>query len=42
MMRRILTEMKKTVRIRNSELRTKLLKSNSKMYTQHKHNIAKL
>ena len=32
MMRRILTEVKKTVRIRDSELRTESLRSNSEMY----------
>ena len=42
MMRRILAEVKKTVRIRDSELRTKLLRSDSKTYTQHKCNIAEL
>ena len=41
-MRRILTEVKKTVRIRDSELRTELLRSNSEMYTQYKYNIAEL
>ena len=41
-MRRILTEMKKTVRIRDSELRTKFLRSNSEMYTQYKCNITEL
>ena len=41
-MRRILTEVKKTVRIRDSELRTESLRSNSETYAQHKHNIAEL
>ena len=41
-MRRILTEVKKTVRIRDSELRTESLRSNNKMYTQHKYNVAEL
>ena len=41
-MRRILTEVKKTVRIKNSEFRTESLRSNSEMYTQHKYNIAEL
>ena len=41
-MRRILTEVKKIVRIRDSELRTESLRSNSEMYTQHKCNIAEL
>ena len=42
MMRRILAEVKKTVRIRDSELRTESLRSNSETYAQHKHNIAEL
>ena len=42
MMRRIFTEIKKTVRIRNSELRTESLKSNSEMYAQYKCNITEL
>ena len=42
MIRRILTEVKKTVRIKNSELETKLLKSNSETYTQHKYNVTEL
>ena len=42
MIRKILTEMKKTVRIRDSELRTELLRSNNKIYTQYKYNIAEL
>ena len=41
-MRRILTEVKKTVRIRDSELRTESLRSNSEMYAQHKCNITEL
>ena len=41
-MRRIFIEVKKIVRIRDSELRTEFLKSNSKMYTQHKYNITEL
>ena len=41
-MRRILTEVKKTVRIRDSELRTKSLRSDSEMYTQYKCNVAEL
>ena len=42
MMRRIFTEIKKTVRIRDSELETEFLRSNSEMYTQHKCNITEL
>ena len=42
MMGRILAEVKKTVRIRDSELETESLRSNSKMYAQHKCNIAEL
>ena len=42
MMRRILTEVKKTVRIRDSELRTKPLRSDSEMYAQCKCNVAEL
>ena len=41
-MRRILTEVKKTVRIRDSELRTESLRSNSEMYAQYKYNITEL
>ena len=41
-MKRILTEVEKIVRIRDSELRTESLRSNSEMYTQHKYNIAEL
>ena len=41
-MRRILTEVKKTVRIRDSELRTESLRSNSEMYTQCKYNVTEL
>ena len=41
-MKRILTEVKKTVRIRDSEFRTESLRSNSEMYTQHKYNITEL
>ena len=41
-MRRIFAEVKKTVRIRDSELRTELLRSNSEMYSQCKHNITEL
>ena len=41
-MRRILTEVKKTVRIKDSELRTESLRSNSEMYTQHKYNVTEL
>ena len=42
MMRRILTEVKKTVRIRDSELRTESLRSNDKTYAQHKYNVTEL
>ena len=42
MMRKILTEVKKTVRIRDSELRTEFLRSNSKIYTQYKYNVTEL
>ena len=42
MMRRILTEVKKTVRIRDSELRTESLRSNSETYTQCKCNVTEL
>ena len=42
MMRRILTEVKKIVRIRDSELRTESLRSNSEMYAQYKYNITEL
>ena len=38
-MRRISTEVKKTVRIKDFELRTELLRSNSEIYIQHKYNI---
>ena len=41
-MRRILTEVKKIVRIRDSELRTESLRSNSEMYAQYKYNITEL
>ena len=41
-MRRIFAEVKKIVRIRDSELRTELLRSNSEMYTQCKCNITEL
>ena len=41
-MRRILTEVKKIIRIRDSELRTELLRSNNKMYTQYKYNVTEL
>ena len=42
MMRRILIEVKKIVRIRDSELRTESLRSNSEMYAQYKCNITEL
>ena len=41
-MRRIFAEVKKTVRIRDSELRTESLRSNSEMYTQLKYNVTEL
>ena len=41
-MRKIFTEMKKIVRIRDSELRTESLRSNSEMYAQYKYNITEL
>ena len=42
MMRRIFAEVKKIVRIRDSELRTEFLRSNSEIYTQCKYNITEL
>ena len=42
MVRRILAEVKKTVRIRNSELETESLRSNDEIYAQCKCNIAEL
>ena len=42
MMGRILTEVEKTVRSRDSELETELLRSDSKMYAQCKCNITEL
>ena len=42
MMKRILTEVKKTVRIKDSEFRTESLRSNNEMYAQCKCNITEL
>ena len=40
--RRIFAEVKKTVRIRDSEFETESLRSNNEMYTQYKCNITEL
>ena len=40
--RKIFAEVKKIVRIRDSELRTESLRSNSEMYAQYKYNITEL
>ena len=40
--RKIFAEVKKIVRIRDSELRTESLRSNSEMYTQCKYNVTEL
>ena len=42
MMRRILAEVKKTIRIRDFKLETESLRSNSEMYAQHKYNVTEL
>ena len=41
-MRRIFTEVKKIVRIKDSKLRAEFLRSNSEIYTQYKYNVTKL